>query len=272
MNKFVKKASKTLIALLMCFSMLQIPSIGISKVNAATGDTPQHAKNLIDNGDGTYKLALSITGEAEKKVTKTNVIVVFDRSGSMTNQRMSAAKTAVNNLANMLLSKNGVDGNPTDWFEMALISFSTTTITRQPTTSYNTFSGSVNGLSAEGGTNWEDALQEVSNVNFNDNDQTFVIFVSDGNPTFRNSRITTDYLPRNDNPNWSNSDWNTYRSDDYYYAGGYGRNYGVYGLGSDNANQDNYSPTSMQRCYDAAVDDAQAIVTSGKSDPLRSIS
>ena len=40
-------------------------------------------KDLKENGDGTYELSLSVTGESEKKVNKANVIVILDISGSM---------------------------------------------------------------------------------------------------------------------------------------------------------------------------------------------
>ncbi|MEE1208813.1 MAG: vWA domain-containing protein, partial [Parafannyhessea umbonata] len=144
--------------------------------------------------NGTYTISLDVVGDSEKQPNNVNVIVVFDRSGSMTTQRMNAAKTAVNSLANSLFAYNTSSAPNT--VQMALVSFSTdATITRQPTTSYNQFSSSVNGLTANGGTNWEAALDEAGNVNFGDDDQTFVIFVSDGNPTFRDTRGTTEDLP-----------------------------------------------------------------------------
>jgi Mg-chelatase subunit ChlD len=68
--------------------------------------------------------------------------------------------------------------------------FSTTArVEIEKTTSYADFSRSVNNIRAEGGTNWEDALQTASTVTFDgDGDATYVIFVSDGNPTFRNTK------------------------------------------------------------------------------------
>ena len=315
MNTGLKTWTKRVVVFLVTAAMALtlIPFTGLKTVTkAAAGDIPATAKLLADNGDGTYKLALSVTGESEKIPVTTNVVVILDVSGSMnypsenvsatgrygynpsnntyrtlyrntggnnyseiTNnttsgtvyyrnnnnyiqytgprytsnsanveKRMQAAKDAVNGLAEALLSHNGADGNPPDTFEMALVSFSThATISRGPTTSYNTgnnsFKSAVDGLSATGGTNWEAALQTAASVDFEDNDQTFVIFVSDGNPTFRQTR--GDYNPM----------------DDYYYntAG-----YGVYGNGSDSQAVNGMpAATTIARCYEHAVDDAQTL-------------
>ncbi|MBQ1508590.1 MAG: VWA domain-containing protein, partial [Erysipelotrichaceae bacterium] len=50
---------------------------------------PENSKELIDNGDGTYTLALSVTGSAQSstitKVDKANVVFVLDTSSSMNN-------------------------------------------------------------------------------------------------------------------------------------------------------------------------------------------
>lgn len=56
---------------------------GIGVAFAASGDTPPHAKTIKDNKDGTYTVALNVTGDAEKKPSKANVIVIFDTSSSM---------------------------------------------------------------------------------------------------------------------------------------------------------------------------------------------
>lgn len=202
---------------------------------ASAGDVPQPVKGRTDNGDGTYTLSMSVTGDSERRVTKVNVVVVLDTSGSMNDpagggsSRMDAAKTAVNLLANTLLGYNGGQ-NPNDTVQMALVSFATTATSRTPVTSYSTFSGQVNGLNPNGGTNWEAALYAANNVSFGDNDRTFVIFVSDGNPTFRTS------------PN------GYYR--DFYQNG-------VYGNGQEDTQ-------NVNRCYNAATDDARAIVNAGK--------
>ena len=225
---------------------------GIGVAFAAVGDTPPHAKTIKDNKDGTYTVALNVKGDAEKKPSKANVIVIFDTSSSMntstgntevtytptsstngtlygyidgeyheltrtntgsywnpsyhfwydgqeytgqryrrqqSNQsRLQAAEEAVNELAAALLEYNGKDGNPDDTIEMALVDFANMAeIAQEPTTDYDTFAAVVNSRDAgnnDRGTNWEAGLRTANDVDFDDKDPTYVIFVSDGNPTF----------------------------------------------------------------------------------------
>ena len=123
-----KKKSKLLFGLVLVISFIAalIASFINPTVNGAmagllnlktqnTDGTPVRNKSLKVNGDGTYTLALDVTGDAEKITSrKANIVVVFDVSGSMKNvpsgsnqTRLQAAKNAVNNLANKLLSENG---------------------------------------------------------------------------------------------------------------------------------------------------------------------
>ncbi len=103
--------------------------------------------------------------------------------------RLAAAKEATNSLASALLAHNG-NGNPNDTIEIALVDFANTAeIAQTPTTDYDTFAAKVNSRNAgnnDRGTNWEAGFRTALNVDFgsNDNDPTYVIFVSDGNPTF----------------------------------------------------------------------------------------
>ncbi|MGI5912548.1 MAG: VWA domain-containing protein [Syntrophomonadaceae bacterium] len=292
----------------------------VSTPDTTQDDGPVTTKTVTDNGDGTHKITLDILGKTTTTttVTKANVIVVLDTSGSMDNDggvsyqedssyngnygivngqyiqlerawngnwyyyedyyrhqyygqryqkttqsRIEGAKDAVKAIANTLLSKN-TSSNP-DLVQMALITFATNAETKQmPTTSASIFNNTVNKLEAKGGTNWEAALQQVSKVDFQDQDPTYVIFVSDGNPTFRNTRGSTEYLPVEDNNQW----YRTYRgkiyyTDAYYQCRSdniYYDSEKVYGLGSDNTSATNYSPTSMQRCYDNALDEVKDLV------------
>ncbi len=210
---------------------------------------PEIEKLSDDNGDGTRTLSLSITGhtvpmEVEKLA---DVIVVFDVSGSMnynmagnatnntSQQRITIAKNAVNDLTDSLLAKTNSAGEPL--IRMSLISFSNdATLVQGFTESASTFKSAVNGLSANGGTNWESALQMANEMQVDPDRATFVIFVTDGDPTFR---LTRGVL--------GNGDLDVY--EEYY------RRYNLYGAG----NSDAYG-----RNFDAALTEATSIVNQGK--------
>ena len=66
---------------------------GKNQVNASgeplrgVGDKPEIEKTLTDNGDGTYTLGLSVTGDADTESTtaaNANVVIIYDVSTSMT--------------------------------------------------------------------------------------------------------------------------------------------------------------------------------------------
>ena len=150
-------------------------------------------------------------------------------------ERIEAAKGAVMDLARGLLSNNTETGATSDLIEIALIDFDTNaTIVQQPTTDLEAFANSLASLSAGGGTNWEAALQKAADVDFddpaNEKNTTYVIFVSDGNPTFH---ITDDGY----------NDWNS--------------RYSVYGTGQE-------GETNVANCYNSAKDDARALVNTKK--------
>ncbi len=112
--------------------------------------------------------------------------------------RLEVAKDAVNDLADKLLSQNDAsDDTFKDVVEMAFVDFSTniknSTTHTDHTTSLSTFQGWVNAVSATGGTNWETALTKADSISFSDNDKTYIIFVSDGNPTYRDSQYGAGY-------------------------------------------------------------------------------
>ena len=173
-----------------------------------------------------------------------NIILLLDVSNSMkdvaeegsTKTRLDVEKEVVNNLAEDLFN------NPMKNIKMALIKYSNKAeIVLGPTDSLSTFKSKINTLQADGGTNWEAALQQALNVSFGNNYPTYVIFVSDGVPTFRLTK--GDYNPM----------------DDYFYA-----TYGVYGNGTDEEDRTGVEAlVTVQRCYDHAKDDAKAIVDKG---------
>lgn len=206
-------------------------------------DAPQFSKSSVNNGNGTNTVSLSIRA-AEKPVettTPADVIVVFDVSGSMNEymgnqRRLARAKTAVNTMADTLLNGSNND------VRMALISFSTDAqVVQDFTGNYTTYSGKVNGLTQGGGTNWEKALKLANQIQVRDNAAAFVVFVTDGNPTFRISR-----------GNVSDSNLDMYDDGTYQYY----RDNDVFGEGDDDSEGLN---------FDFAVSQVSAIAGANKS-------
>ncbi len=213
---------------------------------------PQFGKSSTNNGNGTNNISLTITGPEKpvEKSTPADVIVVFDISRSMIDNnlgnitRLQAAKNATNAMANTLL--NGQNSN----VRMALISFSTTAqqvsitgATNGFTSNYTNFAAAVNGLSADGGTNWEQALELANQMQVRSDASTFVVFVTDGDPTFRVSRgnVTNGNLP---DDMWTGTTYTYYRNNH------------VFGEGNDD---------TYDRNFNFAVEQVKKIVGANKN-------
>lgn len=225
-------------------------------------------KTVTDNdGDGIYELALSVKATSDQSssasVTKSNVVMVIDVSGSMGNNasyqwaeytydslsynssstyrtsasnngtrvyyrngawrtsnndngqvytgtvyiyetRLASTKRAAYAVVDALMAYNNNDDNITDIFELTLVKFAgtdqTSVVTYNGTTirdqtNATLIKNAINSLSANGGTNWEAALNlaktEADYYKNTDTSQmhdpeekTSVIFLTDGFPTF----------------------------------------------------------------------------------------
>ena len=109
--------------------------------------------------------------------------------------RLDVAKASINSLAEQLLANNGTNTNTsTANVTLSLVTFSNTAKTViDRTATLNTFTSKINGTNATGGTNWEDALIEANKISARKDSTKYVIFVSDGNPTYYvNRRNNTD--------------------------------------------------------------------------------
>lgn len=100
--------------------------------------------------------------------------------------RLKVAQKAVKSLASTLLANNSDDD--LDAVELGLITFSTNSKVYSSTTDATVFNSYIDGLSADGGTNWEGGLLDANGYSFGDEDPVYIIFVSDGNPTYRVSK------------------------------------------------------------------------------------
>lgn len=145
-------------------------------------------------GDEYVRLYWTLVGgywrtDFRKPISSKYTGTVYKRVGEL--DRLTAAKTAANGLADQLLASNSADDPAV---RMALVTFSTKASVHDFsgvswTASADSFKAAVNSLSADGGTNWEDALSKANSLYFGKNDsQTYVIFLSDGNPTYYNGK------------------------------------------------------------------------------------
>lgn len=156
---------------------------------------PEHSKTISSNDDGTYTLSLDVTGrkgsQSETVTQKTDIVLVMDTSGSMDFQmdkdkdarpgesRLDYAKTAANDLVNSVV-KNGND------VRVAVVSFNKDAKT---VVGYTSDKGElrrgIDGLWADGGTNWEAGLAAANGLTARDGAKKYIVFLSDGEPTYR---------------------------------------------------------------------------------------
>ena len=240
---FKKRFFNLFMAIVAVAGML--PTVALNAYAETTLPEPKSGKYMFSNGDGTYDITLSVTGEAaqNQQNTKANVVVVLDTSGSMAyctgtgaspsgrtcstseggQTRLEAAKENTKKLAETLTNLNTTSG-VTDMVEMVFINFSTTAST--PSSVITAYSGTngaeswINKQTANGGTNWEDALNKAKDVSFSDTDKTYIIFISDGDPTYRMTSHSGERCA-----DWRGGrcrDWETTTDpDEYYYSNGW---------------------------------------------------
>ena len=173
-------------------------------------DTPSAGKLVRPNTDGTFTLSLSITGEKDTgdDPRGANVILVLDTSNSMNNgvstggTRFSNAVSAAQNVSSNLLGLN-TDEYP-NLVEMCLVEFNydvatsgwynkAGTANAQGTYPTGSFNRLIADASRNSGTNWEEALQAaIAAANgHNDGDNTYIIFLTDGNPSANSANTST---------------------------------------------------------------------------------
>lgn len=127
----------------------------------------------------------------------------YERTGGT---RLQVAQDATTKLIDQLTANN-TDEN-SDAVEIALVNFATDVKgTTDWTTDKDTLDAAVNSYTADGGTNWEAALSKAKDLadtkhQEQPDEETYIIFVSDGNPTFRDSQMDSP-LPYYFEGNWN---------------------------------------------------------------------
>lgn len=171
------------------------PSVALADSGSGIVDrAPEHHKTIKDNGDGTYDLTLSVTGDSEQSETGKPVDVVFvvDVSSSMNDKvdgwrgksRMKAAHDATATLANSLLTGE----NANKQIQVSVVTFGTNA---QVATGFTSDPSAVANAVPERakenqGTNWEDGLKLANaQTSGREGAEKHIVFLSDGNPTYR---------------------------------------------------------------------------------------
>lgn len=158
------------------------PSNNKSIVKTDGGDGDQYTLNLTASGDSTSSTVTT--------ATPADIVLVMDKSGSMNeNNRDANAQKAAKDLAKKLLTDTNSKLPPEQGVQMAVVTFSTEASLKQKfTTNVSEINNAVRG-NPDGGTNWEAALKQANDLQGHSGVKKHIIFLSDGNPTYR----TTSY-------------------------------------------------------------------------------
>lgn len=172
-----------------------VPSVALADSGSGIVDrAPEHHKTIKDNGDGTYDLTLSVTGDSEQSSSAKPVDVVFvvDVSSSMNEtvsgwrgkSRMKAAHDAAATLANSLLTGE----NANKQIQVSVVTFGTNAQVATGFTSDPSVVANAVPTEAEEdqGTNWEGGLKLANaQASGREGAEKHIVFLSDGNPTYR---------------------------------------------------------------------------------------
>ena len=215
-----RKSIKKIITILTAAILVLLPVGGsIREVHAEgeessdSGMSLEHEKTVTENADGTYDLKLTVKGKVNSESSKAplDVIYVLDRSGSMAypmdhdshnswennGERRTAASQAINSMTNTLAANENLD------VRFALVTFSGNKSDYRPggyrDEAWNDAEIAVNWTNqasaitnrtspkSDGGTNYQAGIRSAEGLlnGKRQNAKTAVIFVSDGDPTFR---------------------------------------------------------------------------------------
>ena len=150
------------------------PSNNKSIEKTIGGDGDEYMLNLTASGDSTSSTVTT--------ATPADIVLVMDKSGSMKeNGRDANAQRAARALAGKLLTDKNSQ------VQMAVVTFNTKASRKQGfTTRASEIDSAVkDDPTFNSGTNWEDALRLANNLRGRTGVKKHIIFLSDGDPTYR---------------------------------------------------------------------------------------
>ncbi|MGO5068178.1 DUF7604 domain-containing protein [Bifidobacterium catenulatum] len=149
------------------------PSNNKSIVKTDGGDGDQYTLNLTASGDSTSSTVTT--------ATPADIVLVMDKSGSMNEDNRDAnAQKAAKALAKKLLTTD-------QQVRMAVVTFNKNATLKQDFTTSASRIESAVSQTPDGGTNWEAALKQANDLQGRPGVKKHIIFLSDGNPTYRTS-------------------------------------------------------------------------------------
>lgn len=162
---------------------------------------PSNNKSIVktNGGEGDeYTLHLTASGDSTSSTVTTatpaDIVLVMDKSDSMnSDNRDTNARNAAIALANKLLTAQNSALPEAQRVRMAVVTFSKSALLKQE---FTTFSSKIGGAVSQkpgGGTNWEAALEQANNLRGRPGVKKHIIFLSDGNPTYRTSSYSGCY-------------------------------------------------------------------------------
>ena len=151
---------------------------------------PEHKKTILKNGKDDYTLSLDVKG-AVGATDPIDILLIVDESGSMNKTRRTNVNTAISTLVTELKKSEAKDN-----IQLAVIGFSGDNQRNESMyddarihcswTALNSFGYQMD--TANGGTNWQAGIKKgeevLSDRTDRSNANTYVVFLTDGDPTF----------------------------------------------------------------------------------------
>lgn len=162
---------------------------------------PSNNKSIVktNGGEGDeYTLHLTASGDSTSSTVTTatpaDIVLVMDKSDSMnSDNRDTNARNAAIALANKLLTAQNSALPEAQRVRMAVVTFSKSALLKQEFTTFSSKIGDAVSQKPGGGTNWEAALEQANNLRGRPGVKKHIIFLSDGNPTYRTSSYSGCY-------------------------------------------------------------------------------